>query len=155
KASGKDVAECHVGILSTREDHDLHVRYKNATGYSTYAFTHPTLQQMNRDIVIETVNSSGGDTSRGATLHNHDHSNTWGAPSDRFDVTNTSGNINDFNWIIDFEGRELHNGKIDFKTHKLWPVLRFKVGEFYTAKVSDPAYYVIKDGFFERFGHAA
>jgi hypothetical protein len=103
---------------------------------------------MSPDIVVDTTAARPP----GATLHNHIRPNLWGVPSPR---TKADHDPYDFNWVIDFEGPELYNANLELKPNKLRPILRFKVGEFYTEQLSDRSFYAVQDGKVKEFGYVA
>lgn len=155
-SAGNDTrSECRVGILSTRQDHDLYIRYdhRGQTGgreHTTLVIPHSALQGMAREILIDTTRSP----IPGATLYSHRNTTTvWDSPdpTDRL----LKNYPYDFGWIIDFEGTELHHENLDLKPNKLRPTLRFKVGQFYTAQLSENPFYVVKSGRITTFGYVA
>ncbi|MFY9572139.1 MAG: hypothetical protein WAV20_12130 [Blastocatellia bacterium] len=138
--------EGRVGILSTREDHDLYVTFEGCR-LPTLVFSHQALQ--NQPDRIEILS----DTTPGVTIAGCKEPIGWGKPRDRNRVT--CENMHDFNWIIDFEGSELHMGNVSQKTGKLKPMLVFKTGCFQTKRVSDFKYYTVRGGAVSEFGYVA
>jgi hypothetical protein len=76
----------------------------------------------------------------------------WGQPSDR--RTHPTAPY-DFNWIIDFEGREMHSGNVEQEVSRLRPVLVFRTGCFGTKEISSRKFFAIKDSAVRDFGYVA
>jgi hypothetical protein len=136
-------SECRVGILSQRPDHMLYMNFDGVPDTSMLIFPHPALQSLPEEIEInkyvgESPSQSGVTIEGGFT-----ESGDWGYPPDR----NKLEGENNFNWIIDFESKELHGENIDEKPNALRPTLKIKTGNFRTGKLSKPyKFYIIRSG---------
>lgn len=114
---------CHVGILSTAPSHVLFLRVlkKSRDGSIEtfpYALTNSSLRLI-REVTFEFAGST-------AAAHPR-------IVGEAFDRTNDNHDETDFRWVVDFEGRDLHNAALAENPDVLVPVMHFKAGEFSTA----------------------
>ena len=142
-------SHCRVGILSTRQDHMLYFVYKDSSDTKVLIFPHPALQRLPGNIEInKNPPDTGGVTIEGGFTPD----GGWGEPNRNMPQQNP----NYFNWILDFEGRSLHDDDLDEKSDKLRPALLIKTGIFGTENLSDPyKYYTIQNGVIANFGYVA
>lgn len=141
--------EGRVGILSTRQDHMLYIRYYSDGPVLT--FPHLALQSQPQDMVIDKSLPDG----RGVSiLGSEGMIEGWGKPEHR-DRKPASDPPYNFNWIIDVEGSELHGRNIDEEEDSLRPVLHIKTGTFRTAHLSSYKYYTVHEGVVSPFGFVA
>jgi hypothetical protein len=153
---GQPRDECRVGILSSRDDHNLFITFPDGRKLEIP----PSLLQSLDDITIEkkAPGARPGEVISipGVTICGYDRGDGWGQPTPRTHRPNEGDpRYYHFNWIIDFEGQELHKEDIQLNQSKLKPVLHFKTGDFYTAAISDLEYFTVIDGIGKRFGYVA
>ncbi|HZM87779.1 MAG TPA: hypothetical protein VFF31_14755 [Blastocatellia bacterium] len=142
--------EARVGILSTRQDHLFALAVTEATcpaDFPMLAFNHRSLQGQPETMTIR-KNQSKGVTIRGCTDYIG-----WGEPADR-DTTPEHGPY-DFDWILDFEGRELHSRNLDQEAGRLRPTLVFRTGCFGAAELSERKFYAVNNGVVKKYGYVA
>jgi hypothetical protein len=144
-------SECTVGILSTRQDHSLHIKYKEGARIAEIEMPHASLQDMPSDISIDKMPTP----SPGVTIHHYSGDKGWGKPRNRYDLSNQYDDIYDFNWILDFEGTELHTQNVQVRPNKLRPVLHIKVGNFYNHTMSPYKFFVVQEGRVRPFGYVS
>ena len=75
--------------------------------------------------------------------------------SGSFDRKSGVGNSRDFRWLIDLEGADFYNRKLQPDTGQLGVLLRVYGGEFYTKTTTLPLMRKKGDGRFEYFGRVA
>jgi hypothetical protein len=164
-------SECKVGIVSTRDDHvfTIELEYNDGRPSSTYVFPRSALQMLPQDIVISKIPDLT--TPKGVTIQEElgqrFPTNGWGVPASRTTCPYPGPGTCEcpeavpggdrpcaFNWIIDFEGQELHNTSLSEKRDTLRPKLHITTGLFYTRELSHP-FCKLQNGRIEMFGMVA
>ncbi len=149
--------EGQVGIISSRQnDHLLGVKLIRASSKEeTIVLTHSVLQTLTQEVTIKKLPESAN---KGVTIQGALVSDGWGKPEPRNTLTPpecSEAKKCSFNWIIDFEGGELHGGHLTERRATLRPKIHIRTGTFYTLKMAKDFYYKVKDGVFEDFGWVA
>jgi hypothetical protein len=120
----------------------IEVLQKSVAGVSSFEVTPEILQAAENDVwSLEFANSGR----RGINLYKN------GA----FDRKTGVGDVKDFRWAVDLEGKEFYNQELTTRQHQFGPVLRVTSGEFYTKTRTAPLLRNRGNGNYEYFGSAA
>jgi hypothetical protein len=112
-----------VGVLDN-EHHKLSVQIRKIAPNGISTTEYPIRSK--QDIWIGAVNAA----TKGVSVYTNDRA--------RFDRKKDQGDREDFRWIVDVEGSELHNTKLTIaRPEKLAPTFHFTHGVFYSSKLSD------------------
>jgi hypothetical protein len=155
-------SECKVGVVSSRDDHHLVIELvevvENTEVTSIIELPHAALQTLPRDIyLIKRPEPTDPDvTIKDDPLHPGVPKIGWGKPYKRTqNPGRCPGDECAFNWIMDFEGRELHGRGLSEKRDTLRPKLHIKTGLFFTKEISEYPFLKLKDGKLEEYGYVA
>ena len=131
-----------VGILRAPEhEFTVQVLEKSPQGVSTYSIPMNQLMGSQRDTWLVEV---PGQTN-GVTYYQNGV----------FDRKKGLGDIRDFRWLIDLEGKEFYGRKLANDQKHMGVEVKFSSGEFYTKTTTRPLERKIGDNTFEYFGRAA
>ncbi len=128
-AGDKRWEECQVGIHPTAPDHPLRIIINAPSGQKVFDMSEEDhwMSQWVNNIYLE-KSTSGGVIRR----------------DDAIDRQKPEINSDSFKWVIDFENHEMHNLQLVKQPEILRPVLHFKDGDFYTARVNNCKQYIQK-----------
>jgi hypothetical protein len=158
KARGPSLTIIFRGLMALRQDHEEHTLAVGILRAPEHEFTMQVLEKSPQGISTYSIPMNQLMGSKSDTL-------VVEAPAQRagvtyyqngvFDRTKGLGDIRDFRWLIDLEGKEFYGRKLAIDQHHMGVEVKFSNGEFYTKSTTRPLQRKVGAKAFEYFGRVA